>query len=118
MIVLLARLLALGNLLAIMVLTLGPIEWRGLSPASTQTDRPLAFAVLAFFSCIAFPRRALVVAMCLAGLIVGLEFAQNLTSYRHANYEHAAQKAFGAVVGFCLGYIVVELIRPKAKRRR
>ena len=118
MIVLLARFLALANLLLITVLTLGPLELRDLSPTSTQTDRPLAFAVLTFLSCVAFPRKALLVALAMAALIVGLEFAQSLTSYRHANYEHVTQKAFGAVVGFCLGYIAVEILGLKRKRRR
>ena len=120
MVMLLARALVVASLLIVMVLTLGPVEWRGLSLVPTPWDRSLAFAALACLGCLAFPRRPTIVAIGLAVLIVALELAQGLSSERHADSEHALQKALGATIGFCFGYILVALmgLRTVGRSRR
>lgn len=120
MVTLLARALAAASLLIVMVLTLGPVEWRGLSLVPTPWDRSLAFAALACLGCLALPRRPANAALGLAALIVALELAQGLSSERHADFEHVLQKAFGATIGFCFGYLVVALmgLRTAGRSRR
>lgn len=117
MVMLVARPLAAASLLIVMVLTLGPVEWRGLSLVSTSWDRSLAFATFACLGCLAFPRRPTSVALGLAALIVALELAQGFSSERHADFEHVLQKAFGATIGFCIGYIVAATMGLRNARR-
>lgn len=100
------RFLALIVLIAILYLTLGPVGVRELSPVPVPLDRALAFAVLAGFSVLAFPRHFVTVCIVVLVLVIGLEIAQELRPDRHARRLDAAIKVIGAVAGLTVGWVL------------
>jgi hypothetical protein len=91
--------LAWSSLAAILFVTVSPIGLRPHDPLPVNTDRALAFAVMAFLFISAYPRKAWTV---LALLIVGagaIEAMQLLAPTRHAHLLDASIKACGVVIG-------------------
>jgi hypothetical protein len=101
--------LAWSSLAAILFVTVSPIGLRPHDPLPVNTDRALAFAVMAFLFISAYPRKAWTV---LALLIVGagaIEAMQLLAPTRHAHLLDASVKAGGVVIGACAAVLVARI---------
>jgi hypothetical protein len=101
--------LAWSSLAAILFVTVSPIGLRPHDPLPVNTDRALAFAVMAFLFISAYPRKAWTV---LALLIVGagaIEAMQFLAPTRHAHLLDACVKAGGVVIGACAAVLVARI---------
>ena len=100
-------------LVGLVVVTVGPIEWRPISPLPVQLERATALAVIGLVFALAYPRHLLLVAILLVGATALLEFAQVLEPSRHGRWVDFAVKAFGGVVGLMIGYGFVRLWRRR-----
>jgi hypothetical protein len=101
--------LAWSSLATILFVTVSPIGLRPHDPLPVNTDRALAFAVMAFLFISAYPRKAWTV---LALLIVGagaIEAMQLLAPTRHAHLLDASVKAGGVVIGACAAVLVARI---------
>jgi hypothetical protein len=97
-----ARAAALAAIAIVVVLTLGPVSVRALSPADPMWDRALAYAVIGFLLILSFPRHPWRVVMGMLIMIVGLEVAQELRPDRHGRVMDVLEKAVGAGFGAAL----------------
>lgn len=103
---------ASATLVAILLATVVPLEWRPPTILSTDLDRMLAFAFLMSFLVLGFPKRwrqALLAAL-LTPLV--LEAAQLLAPTRHAEFHDAVIKMSGGVAGVMLTLLLMKLIEP------
>lgn len=100
---LIAALTGAALLLAILVSTIAPIDFRPHAlPGHADLERFFAFAASAFSLAFAFPRQrlpVLVFTMCFA---VGLEASQLLTDTRHARPYDAVVKVAGCFFGVAI----------------
>lgn len=93
------RFLAWAVLIAIVVMTLGPIWLRPVTALSPNRERLIAYAVLGGLFGIAYPRYRLRIAIILVAIAAALEAAQMLVLTRHATLMGFVWKGVGAVAG-------------------
>ena len=99
-------------LLGLIVVTVGPIGWRPISPLPVQLERATALMIIGFVFALAYPRHLVLVAVLLIGAPALLELAQVLEPSRHGRWLDFGVKAFGGIVGLMIGY-GVERLRGK-----
>ncbi|TCR85789.1 KTSC domain-containing protein [Rhizobium sp. BK376] len=90
---------AWAALVAIVFVTISPIEWRPRDILPVDIDRALAFAAMTALFVAAYPRHWFahsVLAVMGAG---GIELLQQLSPTRHARLDDATVKAAGALAG-------------------
>ena len=87
------------GLAAIIFVTVSPIGWRPQDILPVNVDRALAFALMAGFFVLAYPKRWATVALLLVAGAGAIEMLQMLTATRHAQVEDAVVKAAGALIG-------------------
>lgn len=109
----LLRLLAWALLLAIIVVTLGPIEARPVSHYSAQGERLLAFLALGLVFAIAYPRHLWLVALVVIGSAVGLEALQMVSPGRHGRILDMVAKVTGGTAGIALGWYIARLFASR-----
>lgn len=86
-------------LLAVLVMTLGPIGLRPVSGHSAGLERFAAFALIGGLFGLAYPRRWLIVLMLVIGSAAALEILQELAPGRHGRLIDFAMKAGGGLCG-------------------
>ena len=101
-------------LLGLVIVTVGPIGWRPISPLPVQLERATALMVIGVIFALAYPRQLLLVAVLLVGATAFLEIAQVLEPSRHGRWLDFGVKAFGAIVGLMIGYGLDRLGRRRA----
>lgn len=101
-------------LLGLVVVTVGPIEWRPISPLPVQLERATALMIIGFVFALAYPRHFVLLAILLIGATALLELTQVLEPSRHGRWLDFGVKAFGGVVGLMIGYGVERLRRRMA----
>jgi hypothetical protein len=99
----LLRVLAWLLLLGLIVVTIGPISLRPITPLPTQLERALALLVIGFVFALAYPRHIVIIATLVLGTTVLLEFLQVLEPSRHGRFVDAAVKLLGGAVGLAFG---------------
>jgi len=107
------RILAWVMLLAILAVTISPLNDRPHVGSGPTFERAGAFALLGLLFCLGYRRFwpvALLVVVLAAG---GFEFVQALTPDRHARLADALVKAGGGVVGVGIGLLAK---RPDSRR--
>ena len=113
----LIRYAAWGLLIAIAIVTVGPIGFRPESGAPVQLDRAFACAGMGVAFVLAYPRHLWRVAIILVVGAVGLELAQHLTPGRHGRAIDAVAKICGGGFGMAMGCAILwlrQLMRPTA----
>jgi len=85
--------------LAIVVVTLSPIELRPITKVPAGLERFAAFAAIGVAFCLGYPRHRLHILVLLIGGIGFLEVAQNHVSGRHGRLPDGLMKASGALLG-------------------
>ena len=99
-------------LLGLVVVTIGPIEWRPISPLPVQLERATALMTIGFAFALAYPRHFVLVAVLLIGATALLELTQVFEPSRHGRWRDLGVKACGGLVGLTSGY-GVERLRGK-----
>jgi len=113
---LVVRALAWLSLIAIVVVTIVPIGLRPHDVLPVDADRALAFAVMAAFFVLAYPRHA---ALCVLLLLAGagaIELLQYVTPTRDPRLADAVVKAAGVSLGALAAISVNRLRRTRYER--
>lgn len=88
--------------------TLAPMNWRPHLGEFVRLERFGAFAVLGFLFTLAYPRRALLVLLCVLIAAAGLEMMQMLTLDRHTQLSDVMIKAAGGAAGVAIAWFLVK----------
>lgn len=110
MIRMVARPVAWLLLLALLYVTIAPIEMRPITGESPNLERLVAFTALGFAFAFAYPRRWWLVLFLVIGVAFASEFAQVLSPTRHAHLKDALYKAGGGSIGVVIGFMVNRLL--------
>jgi VanZ family protein len=101
------RVLAWMALLAVAVVTDGPIGFRPVTHlVSPNVERLLALLVLGTLFALAYPKRIIPIGLFLVIAIGTIEIAQMASFGRHARVRDAAVKIVGVLSGLSVGYLV------------
>lgn len=100
------RIAAWMLLLALAIVTVGPIGLRPVTGLPPQLERALALVVVGFFFGLAYPRRVLPIGLLVVGAVVLFELVQLLEPYRHGRFADAAAKIAGAAIGLGIGHVI------------
>lgn len=107
----LLRVLAWLLLAGLVAVTIGPIQWRPVSPLPTQLERALALMIIGFVFAVAYPRHILLIAVLVLGTTAILEPLQVFEPSRHGRLIDALVKLAGGCLGLAAGYIFNRLRR-------
>lgn len=94
-------------LLTLAVVTVGPIEFRPISPLPVQIERATALAIIGFVFALAYPRHIVLVGLILFAVTAVFEALQVLEPSRHGRVVDLAVKLVGAAIGLGLGWLVM-----------
>lgn len=100
------RALAWASIIAIAVITDGPVGLRPMTPLPPGVERFVALAVVGLLFALAYPARRLIVLGALAAAIGALELGQFLAAGRHAGLHDAGAKVLGAVAGVAAAHVL------------
>jgi VanZ family protein len=92
-------------LVAVIVVTVGPIGWRPVTTFAPNLERALGLFIVGLVFALAYPRRVVVVAIALFTFTALLEAVQGLEPGRHARILDAVVKLSGGAIGLFLGSI-------------
>ena len=110
----LARIAAAAAILLVVVLTLGPVGLRSMSPVDPIFDRALAYAVIGFLLIVSFPRHPWRVILGVLALIALLEAGQGFRADRHGRVPDVIEKAVGAGFGIAAAAGTLWMLRRRA----
>jgi glycopeptide antibiotics resistance protein len=105
------RILAWSSLLAIFVITDGPIAFRPVTIFSPNVERFCALLVVGTLFGFAYPRRTLMIAAVVLAGIFMFELLQLIWDSRHASIYDVVYKSAGAMVGLMIGKSVMHSLR-------
>ncbi len=112
------RALAWTSIIAIAVVTDGPIGLRPATPLPPDVERFAALAGVGLLFALAYPARRLLVLGTLAMAIGALELGQFLAAGRHAGLHDAGAKILGAMAGLTAGYLFHAMMQARDLRAR
>src|SRR4051812_18998858 len=101
----LLQILAWLLLLALAIVTVGPIRLRPETGLSPQLERTVGLLIVGFVFGLAFPRRILLVALLLFTSTALFEALQNFEPPRPGRVIDLAVKLIGAALGLFLGWL-------------
>lgn len=90
-------------LIALVFVTLAPIQLRPDTGTSAQLERFAAFALVGAVFVVAYPRRLLLVAVLVLGSAIGLEVLQFMAQTRHPGMADVVAKVAGGCTGLAVG---------------
>jgi glycopeptide antibiotics resistance protein len=102
----LLRISAWSCLIAIALVTLGPLDLRPESGMPPHLERFVAFAIAGVLFAAAYPRYILFATVIVLGAAVLFELLQLLAPSRHGTLPDASVKVVGGLVGLCAGWAV------------
>lgn len=106
------RILAWLLLIGLIVVTVGPIGWRPVSPLPTQIERALALMIVGFVFALAYPRHIVLITVLVLGTTAILEPLQIFEPSRHGRLVDALVKLLGGCIGLGAGYLF-DRYRPR-----
>lgn len=112
----LLRILVWSAIVAIFVVTDGPIELRPSIGASANADRLIAFAGLGFLFAISYPSRIIAAFCVLALVVLASEFLQLRDLGRHARVSDVLVKMLGAAFGIGCGALVNYVLHSRSAK--
>lgn len=110
------QVLAWVSILAIVIVTDGPIGLRPITHLPGSVERFFALLTVATLFTLAYPNRISFVGLSLVLAVFIIEFAQVASLGRHARLRDAGVKILGVFAGLALGYFLragIELIRAR-----
>lgn len=105
-----ARVLFWLAVIGLVVVTLGPPEWRPRTHETVDVERFVAFAAAGLLLGLAYPGRKILSGLGPVAFAAGLEYAQNYVSGRHGLPHDFQVKAAGAVVGIAASAALVTAV--------
>jgi len=111
------RALAWASILAIVIMTDGPIGLRPVTHFSPNLERLAALALVGLLFTLAYPNRLLLIFAALALAIGVIEMAQVLISGRHPRLWDASIKVAGMMVGLTAGYLINTVLMARRPER-
>jgi hypothetical protein len=111
-----ARAAAWMAFVAIIFVTVSPIELRPHDVLPVDVDRALAFTVLAGLFVVAYPRQWIWVGIAVIAGSGAIELLQELSPTRHAHVDDAMVKAGGAAIGIVLGWTLNQFLSYRSVR--
>ena len=100
------RVLAWALLVALVIVTIGPIGWRPVSHLPVQLERALALGMIGFVFAVAYPRHLLFVGVVVLSTTVLLEALQLVEPSRHGRLVDLMAKLAGAGFGLVAGHLL------------
>jgi hypothetical protein len=110
------QVLAWASILAIVIVTDGPIGLRPITHLPGSVERFFALLTVATLFTLAYPNRLSFVGLSLVLAVFVIEFAQIASLGRHARLRDAGVKVLGVFAGLALGYVLqagIELVRAR-----
>lgn len=110
------QVLAWASILAIVIITDGPIGLRPVTHLPGSVERFFALLTVATLFTLAYPNRISLVGLSLVLAVFVIEFAQVASLGRHARLRDAGVKVLGVFAGLTLGYFLqagIELFRAR-----
>ena len=110
------QVLAWASILAIVIITDGPIGLRPVTHLPGSVERFFALLTVATLFTLAYPNRISLVGLSLVLAVFVIEFAQVASLGRHARLRDAGVKVLCVFAGLTLGYFLqagIELIRAR-----
>ncbi len=98
-------------LLAILMVTISPIQFRPITGEPADLERFAAFLIVGTLFVLAYPRRWLAVLLLIVGCAAAFELLQRLAPDRHGEFNDFLFKAGGAAIGATFGHLLSRL-RP------
>ncbi|CAB4325262.1 MULTISPECIES: VanZ family protein [unclassified Brucella] len=98
-------------LLAILAVTISPIQFRPVTGEPVNLERLAAFLVVGGLFALAYPRHWLAVLVLTMGCAALFELLQRITPGRHGEFHDFLFKAAGAAIGVAIGHSLSRL-RP------
>ncbi|WP_420961835.1 VanZ family protein [Brucella sp. IR073] len=105
------RCLAWLVLIAILIVTVGPIRLRPVTGEPVDLERFFAFFIVGTLFALAYPRHWLSVLVLVVGSAALFELLQRLAPERHGEAADFVIKAAGGFIGVGLGSLARRLIR-------
>ncbi|GGC67821.1 antibiotic resistance protein VanZ [Chelatococcus reniformis] len=103
-------------LLAIVFVTLAPIQLRPVVSSSPALERLCAFGLVGLAFGVAYPKHRLILLLGIVVVAGGLEAAQNLTFSRHGRLPDLEIKGIGALIGLLASCIPGKWLRQRPTR--
>ena len=100
------QVLAWASILAIVIVTDGPIGLRPVTHLPGSVERFFALLIVAMLFTLAYPNRISIVGLSLVLAVFIIEFAQVASLGRHARLRDAGVKVLGVFAGLTLGYFL------------
>jgi hypothetical protein len=98
------QVIAWMSILAIVIITDGPISWRPVTHLPVSVERFSALLIVATLFTLAYPNKIFLVGLGLVLAVFMIEFAQIASLGRHARLRDAGIKTLGVLAGVALGY--------------
>ena len=111
----LLQILAWLLLVALAIVTVGPIDLRPVTGLPPQLERTIGLMIVGFAFGLAYPRKILLVALLLIASTALFELLQNFEPHRHGRWLDLAAKLIGATIGLALGYAASRLRAPRPR---
>lgn len=106
----LLRILAWLLLIALAIVTIGPIGMRPVTMMTPPVERALALVVVGLFFGLAYPHRILMIGCVVVSAVILFELLQLLEPFRHGRFGDAIVKIAGAVTGLTCGRLLARRI--------
>ena len=100
------RILSWILLVGLVIVTLGPIDLRPVSPLPVQIERASALALIGLVFALAYPRHILLVAVLVFASTCLLEALQLVEPGRHGRVVDMLAKLAGSAVGLLCGHAI------------
>ncbi len=97
---------------AVAIVTLGPVEWRPNTGLPAHLERFVGIALVTAAFCLGYPRYRLGILVLVIGGIGLLEVAQDIIPGRHGRRVELAIKVAGALIGGG-GAMMIERVKPE-----
>jgi hypothetical protein len=107
------RIFAWALFVGLVVVTLGPIDMRPVSPLPVQVERASAVAFIGLVFALAYPRHIVLVTILVLGSACLLEALQLIDPGRHGRLSDMLAKVAGGTVGLLCGHLV-NLLRHRS----
>ena len=111
----LLQILAWLLLVALAVVTIGPIGLRPETGLPPQLERTIGLLIVGFAFGLAYPRKIILVALLLIASTALFELLQNFEPHRHGRWIDLAAKLIGAALGLAAGYATSRLRAPRPR---
>lgn len=103
-------------LIAILIVTVGPIQLRPMSGEPANLERFVAFMAVGLAFALAYPHHWLRTLLLIVGCAALFELLQRLAPGRHGEIKDFVFKALGGIIGIAVGFALSKLKLLRERR--